>query len=839
MKPLRLVYRRRHPQGTKLLRASFHVLTHDSEEGFVPNAAMPSIILDRGALTVGRTPVHTATFTEDHITWIQQTQDRYTSGHLFIHDGGRSVHGVVYHGSTPMDAVRHDIVGTAVKPVTYKTTITRNTHPATTDPSKLPTEEWEEGLPLTISYELSLGESLPSPKVMLDGEDVTLNTSWSIDSQDRTVLTVELDDEICFIKNQLYKQAVIAFDMYVPLPEGMGKISALCSEPESKEAAEVRFWKAVPVQHQVLFAELPFESIAAHDVLAAPTELTINELMTILPDQSVNDDSNSMLMRNMKWAMGQDDTQREWLSSFFGQKPPVIDEEDQVALVKQSLDWYQSKFAKAYLTQSFQEYAGPNAPSHRLDDALAKKLDSFLKEGLAASKDFNVQHQGIFVDAYIGAKPRLRVYIQNGGEKWAKELYEVLTNSPQFVLMVNRVSGASGDPAKLAPLNNFACLLTALQPSGELARNYYKSVMTGVIVKLVPQTSQNDKDTIMEWLPTAMQEMFRRLANGELPEEIDISKQEAEELYQEYLKHQNEITSSVAELMQAIIASNLIKKVEQMEEGFKEIVQKYPKLAKAAKLFLVIGWIGGLASIITALVKGDWKKMTGVEKGEFVTECVQSVIQGFDAVPILYNGVKSVSVSAFNKLMSKFYSPEHQSEVEGLGEKLTEENQDLIPAVSEELQPLLNTAEGALGEGTLYARLFGESILAGVLKIVGAVAAAAMAGWSLWQLVNDIKARGSVSTIVFDSLIFTANFLSAVCLVADLFVATSFLPILGAALAIAGIFIAFLANFFETPKNPIDDFMVDVGIPFVQGLPSLKSNAAPVRVNLVVSPVLA
>ncbi|WNC12967.1 hypothetical protein [Brevibacillus brevis] len=836
MKIRRLTYQRRNPRFTGQLRASYHILTYQTDEGFVPIESMQTVVLDRGALIVGRTPIHVAKFTEDHITWVQQSEGRYSSGHLYIHDGGQRIHGIVYQGTTHEDAVKHDIFGTVVKPVTYKTTITKRSYPPATSPSTLPADDWQEGLELTISYQLGMGDTLPAPKVLLGGEDITDQTTWKIDHESRTVLSINLDDEACSLADQLYKTASIAFDMYTPVPEGVGTIEALCRDTESLKETTVRFWKASPVQHNVLFAHHSLEPIAAEDVLAQPEELTINELMTILPDQSVNDDSNSMLMRNMKWAMGQDGTQREWLSKFFGQKPPVISEPNQQELVKQSLHWYQSQFAKAYLTKSFQQYDGANKPSHRLDDAQAKKLDVFLKEGLAQSKDFNIQHQGIFVDAYIGAKPRLRAYIQDGGEKWAKELYDVLTNSPQFVLMVNRISGAAGDPNALAPLNNFACLLTALQPSAELARNYYKAVMTGVVVKLVPQTSHSKKETIMQWLPTAMQELLRRLADGELPDEVDISKEEAKEMYEEYIKHQNEIASSLADLLQSVIATTLFKEVEQMEEGFQQIAQKYPKLVKASKLFLVVAWIGGIASIITALVKGSWDKMSDVEKAEFITQCTQTVVQAFDAVPVLYNGTKSLTMATYNKLLDKFFSQEQQTSIGEIGDVVSEADGGFVNAACQQMEEVIAAAEGAeagaVGKGSMFAEFFNNKYLTQSVKALGAVIAAAMAGWSLWQLIDDIKKKGSVSTIVFDSLIFAANFLAAVCLVVDLFVTTSFLPIAGAVLAIAGMVLSVLANFFEEPDNPVDDFMNDVGIPFVDSLPAIQTKAASFHIEV-------
>jgi hypothetical protein len=653
--------------------------------------------------------------------------------------------------------------------------------------------------------------------------------------------------------------------------------------------------------------------------------------MTSLPDDVVNDDANSMLMRNMKWAMGQSGKEKDWLTKFFGETPPVITEQDQIVLVNKSLSWYQDKFAMAYMTQSFNSYDGPNAPSHRLDTTQATNLTEFLKSGLAADKDFNVQHQGIYVDAYIGTKPRLAAYVGDtaaeyvgwaqgsvvfggaapqadidippgttvqtaggivyttqaratlkagttqteavlvaaqdpgqasvvaattlvqfgadqpagistvtnaaattldadcGGMKWAKKLFTTLTTGSQFILMVNRVAGASGDPKALGPVNNFACLLTALDRSGTIASNYFQSVLSGVLIKMVPQVVHRDRDTIMQWLPTTMQELFRRLANGELPNETDISKTEALEIYQEYLKNSADISLATADLLQAIVASGLIKQASAAEQQFATtIAARWPKLAKASRFMLAFGWIGAVSSVIVSLVRGDWTKMTDVERAEFVTNIVQLTVTGFDAVPLIWQGTKYVTLTIWNKLNEWWNKPEVQNDIEMEQLGIADENTPLIQQEAGNINELMEASGGGriLGEGTIFERIFAEGVFTGVLKCIGALAAVAMAGYSLWQLIEDINNHGSVSTIVFDSLIFAANLLAAVCLVADLFIATSCIPIAGAILAIVGIILGVLAGFFVKPDNPVDDWMVDNGIPFAKGLPAPKHVAS-------------
>jgi hypothetical protein len=148
----------------------------------------------------------------------------------------------------------------------------------------------------------------------------------------------------------------------------------------------------------------------------------------------------------------------------------------------------------------------------------------------------------------------------------------------------------------------------------------------------------------------------------------------------------------------------------------------------------------------------------------------------------------------------------------------------MLEATANEMSPLIGS--GGVTSGT-FARIFAEGIVSGVVKILGALAAAAMAAYSLWQLIADIQNNGSISTRVFDGLIFTANLLSAACLVIGLSSSSMFFPIAGAVLAIVGTVLSLIATFEEKPVNPLDNFMQDVGIPFVAALVLPKTDPTP------------
>jgi hypothetical protein len=830
------------------LKSRYHVLSHVQGQGFVENLKLPTIVLDEGTLIIGSVPVPAVKVTADHFTWVQQSPGRYTSGHLYTLHGGLSVQGVVYLGTSPSDATEHAFLGTAVKPCRYTTLVTKKTYDATTDPTKITDADWEAGPALEISYETGLGETKPKSLVKLGGVDLTPQANqdlvtWSVDQKGRTVLGIHADDATCMFYPDLPKLGSLSFDPMSFDPVGWGSISQLCKDSAPLRGS-TKFWKAVPVPRAVLRAAPALETIYLSDVLALTSDspLDLKELVGILPDESVGTESQVMFVRNMKWAMGQDETEKEWLINLLGEEPPIIDEDDQKKLVAAGIGFYRDRFSKAYLASAFQRYVGPNSPEHKLNEKQEKKLKAFLSEGLAKDKDYNNQHQGIFVDAFKKTHPRLKDYINDKSHNWADELYKKLTDGAMFTLMVNRVAGCLGDKTAMTPLNNFACLLTALDATGTKAKDYFNAVVTGVIQQQVPKVLHTNKDDLMQWLPDALLALLRNLAEGGHERE-GISKKQAEEMYQFYLKHSSELTSTVGDLILSLKSGSLIQKAMEFEERAEGIWSSVAGgFAKIGKLFLAIGWVGGCASVIMTFARGikaEWKAMTDPQKAEFVTNIGQIVISAFDAVPVLWNGMTSLmqkgldfARSAWIKLMEQFEEPWYLEMLSEIGSSYAQyyDMADFIFSSSGQTEPLLSKlliaegqeAEEAVVADTMYGRLFGKGIGTGVLKIFGAVVAVAMAGWSLWTLIDDIKKNGSVTTVIFDSLIFAANLLAAACLVVNLFVGGAALPIAGAILALLGVILSFLAGYLEKPANPLDQWMVKYGIPFVDGLEEEK-----------------
>ena len=322
----------------------------------------------------------------------------------------------------------------------------------------------------------------------------------------------------------------------------------------------------------------------------------------------------------------------------------------------------------------------------------------------------------------------------------------------------------------------------------------------------------------MVWLPIALKQLLQQIADGgNLPDLTNISQAEAREMLQEFAKVSTDFSAAVADLFTSITAGSLVQQAGGIEGQFSRIAQKYPKLASTGKLMFVLSWIGALANVGIAVRNGSWEKLSPVQKVQFVTSCVQYVVQAFDAVPMIYRGASALKADGWKAITDAWSAPP-----------------PTLPKTSEpsgeiELQDFrvandMPAAVTQLGKGTFYAKVFGEGILSGAVKLVGSVCAVMMAGLAAWQLYDDISSGASISTDVFDALPFASQLGTSVCVVLDLvFAASSIFPVVGAIIAIVGVLIDIIAGFFEKPVNPVDQWMQDYGLPFASSLPAPTS----------------
>ncbi|MEU1820254.1 hypothetical protein ABZ543_34510 [Streptomyces roseifaciens] len=807
---------------TNLVNARYRLFNHVGDLEFTQNDVVPTVLLNSGTLVLDNLHVQTARFARDHVSWVRRTADHYTSGvlHLNMHKQGLHLYGTITVGATEATAVTYNVVGTSVPTVTYTTRITKKRYPEGQDPTKLPDDAWTDGLPLRVTYEQAVGgDALPMPKVYLDDQAIEEKdaqyVTWRVTENRYTHLDITLDADTCGFLPQLYKNAHLVFDMLDPVPEGAGEVRERCSdEPQGGTGGrqEAYLWRAVPQQpgQQAEAPSLPETSTG--EVFDFAEELSLAELMTLGPDETVNDFTKPLFVRNMKYSMGQDSTQRDWLENLLGERPPAIDDDNERKMVDQGKDFYQKKLAPAYLTKAFQQYSGPHSPERRLDGGQEKVLDDFLKAGLAKEKDFTLQQQGIFEVAYLQAKPRLQAYIADGRDAWAQKLHKALLGTAHFVLTVNALMVTHDTTA----VNHSACMLGTLDTSGKLANDYYQAVMVAAGLKTIPKISHRDAASAELWLPEVLRLILTKIADGDLTE-TGISKEQAREILAELNAHQREMAQQLAQLFQAGVGTTLLQQVRNVENSFSRFAENWPKMAKMGRLLFVAAWAGAVFGLTMSLINGDWTKMSERERIEAITQITQLSLQMFESVPEVWRGAKAMGIKTWRTVLCRGSEEDILELAPAAFQRLTPAGEQWSVRMARTLQGLFKAGSG-IGKGTIFERIFAEGVISGSLKVLGVAASVVMTGLTLWQLISDIRKNGSVSTITFDSLIFAFTLLSTMCLIADLFFAAAALPIAGALLALAGVVISIIAAFKEKPANPLTQWMDNVGIPFVNAL---------------------
>ncbi len=787
---------------------------HTDTKGFEEGHGIDTIRLEQGTLFVDDLPVLEPSLHHEGIAWHQQVQGHFTSGHLAFAQGGTELHGVIYRGTTPEDAVEHHVLATTIQPVAYKTRITKSRVPAGSTP---PASEWTDGLTLAIGYEQGEGDPVPRAVVILDEQDISDQTTWSIDPKtQQTVLVLNLDGDVaCTFDPALYLSGQIAFDIMQPTPTFSGTVSATCADPSGTGAYQwtgVAQTGAAAGGQRAALARGPAPITLTHADLLDSGSLSKAELMGIVPDSHVQEEANAMLVENMKWAMAQDSTEKDWLAQYLGENAPPLSAAEQ-QLVKKSLGWYQGHFAKSYLGWAFANYAGPNAPSVNLGNDQKLKLKYFLQTGLAKDSDFNTQQNGIYLQAFISAKPRLQAYIADGGDKWAQALYDVITSPAQLVLMVNRVYSTGGLKDAMTPANNFATLLSALQQAsnGTLAKQYMEKITAAVLANAAHQTTWSDKDDIMQWLPDFLQQFLDQVAiSGTVPDEAKLAAAQLQQMLQEMGGKIAAVAEELADFVINANGANILQKTQNAETAF---AQKWPRFAKVGQMLFFAGWCMGVMMVVRAFQ--NWKNLSDEDKAKAILSAVQIGLSALDIVPSFISGVKQMGMDGWKKFTdwrNSSSTGDDMIELDELGS-----DGDWIPNGASETSPLLDAASGTIKtEGTLWERFFNGA--SKFVAVIGVAVSAAFAVLSTIDFVNDIRSGKPITQIVFDGIMMVTNIAMTLCLILDLVVASTVFAMAAAVLAVIGVIVALIAMFVIKPENPLDKFMHDTVIPFVEGL---------------------
>ncbi len=795
-------------------RTYFVYVREPGSARLVPDARLRAIVVGADTLQLGDELVHQPAIGRTSVTWHQHTGQSVSSGVLFFAAGGLLCHGTITSG--PPDAtVRSEVFASAVPPSTYATKVTKQRQPVGTDPGSLPPDAWRAGPSLQLGYQLDPSTGFPDPVVRLAGQDFSQLVGLNVNDTDQLELGIAADSEssvICAVDPTLPLTAEAVFALSGKTFSGT--VQATCADPSGTGAylltGEATSSLAVPRPRLVA------RPMAA---LAAAATPSLGELLSLVPDSSVADQSNALMVQCMKWSLGQADPGKGWLHDFWLQGPPALPP-DRIALVKRDLSWYQDQFAVSYLSYGLNDLTGPASPDTHLDAAQAAKLSAYLSSGMGTSESYARQSSGLFQQAYQDAKPRLAAYVADGA-RWAAELLDYAGAGTPLLQMCNRIV-ATNDASSAG---NITALLTMLDPSGAAAAAYQQRLLANLLVKASLQTTVQDEAWTMGWLPDLLEAFADRYAPptpANVRSAADAGSTETEAGGEavdvaKALRQAAEGFGGFTELAKALLQCYMQYKglplAKQGEAAAEAFEKAYPKYGTAAKILFIVSWGVGLLSVITALI--NFSDLSGTQRAGAITKVISLVNDGVEFGLKLFK--PAPTVSDWVALQEFTAQPSSLNTVSSIGTGLAGEEFEEIALT--ETTALFDKSTGAVNpEGTTWVKVFSGAEK--VVAWIGVAIAAVSTVLSFIDFINDIR-KGHVPQAVLDGILTAANAAMTVSLVVGIALESLAATFAASVFAVIGLVITIIEMFLPEPKEPTpaESFMTKVAIPFVDALP--------------------
>lgn len=835
-----------------LIDRSYYVSAESEDRPLTVGHGIKKLRFFRGHFFIDNIHVVAPRYISDFVSWRQLTKDHYTSGHLHFTLNGALLTGTIALGTTKANAVTYHVLASyfpfvtpkefaaptataatdAAQPLTFNTKMTKARYaPGTAiDFDKIPPEDVQTGT-LTLGYDLVQQAIVCEIHQDDDFSEAPWMLGYSIPKNGTQANQMQLDllDDYssCDLgaSGSTPSKASITITM-LSTTTFVGAVMTTCGDPgangkpyDKDTNPNVFIWQGSVPSNQVTATVPSKTALLTSAALLTDSSLDVNVLAGLIPNNTVEDNitslSNEMLVENMKWAIAQDPTKAGWLTLFYTENPPALDD-NRKALINRSLDWYQNHYAKAQLGWQTVNYAGTNQPTTQLSDDKKLQLKYYLQTGIGTDPDFNTQQAGIYTEAYILSIPTLQTYLNDtvldaqgrtGGEKWAQALYDqVYLPNMSVAIMAYKLSSDA------TPIHQKCSLLTVLQPSGKLAQQYFESVIKAQLNVSSESTDFTNKDLLMEWLPDWLNQFLTTAAANpsSIPEAGQIVVQEMNVFLQQQGGDTTKVATAMVDILTNAPSSTIWSACLGAETSWKA---KYPAVSNVGKAFFIMAWSYGISQIVTAFA--NWQKLTDEDKGKLITATVASAVQTIQMVPEIIYGIKEAGqtvISAYRK-----WSASNTAIVDDVGGSIAK---DWVQVGMDETTPLVDaTTKTVTTEGTLWARVFSSKVIQVLLKGVAIIVAVAIAIFSFIDFANDLQSGQPITRTVLDGFMAATNAVVAVAVVFEVVLSSVIASVVGTVFAILGAIISIIEMFVVKPANPLETFMSQVVVPFVDGLP--------------------
>jgi hypothetical protein len=768
-----------------------------------PHARGPSlqrIELRRGTLIVDGVRIRDPRFGRDSVSWNGHAGGGFSAGRLRYSHSGRTLRGMMTRGETAATAIVYEVFLGTLPPTNYSTTITIARQPAGTDPSTVPAGGWTAGLQLQLGYQQTSGQPLPTAIVNLDSQPVTDHVALETTTDDLLQILftgASASTVLCTFDPSLYLTANIVFSTFGD--RFAGTVSATCADTSGSGAY---LWSG-----QASDADALACTALSGELLPMPEDdddpLSLTELLSLVPDDTVATAAYSMLVENMKWAIAQSPDESAWLTDFFVEAPPALTQ-PRIDLINQDLTWYQQEFAKAYLSWALNNLTGPGAPTVPLTAGQSARVEHYLRTGIALEPSYVRQMNGVYTAALLSVQPRLQDYLDAGGPAWAATLLSAITTPDQLSGAVNRVF----DLSEIDPVNNLTTLLQLLDPSGASATTYAETILTRILIDTVARTSVTDPTFAASWLTVALQSFAEAFGGDEDPDVAAAAAavQAAAQQLGGYGAVAAELAASMAAGGESLIA--------QAEAGAAAFAAAHADLAATSNVVLLVTWAGGLANVSSAF---SGAVITPEQQAKMIATAVKLAVKAVKAgISLLQSKLTLDDWNAFTDWFSG------GDALAGSQDVLTQAGgSQWARSGTTSIAELFDAENGAVdAEGTLWTSICRSATA--VVSAIGLAAAAVSAVLATIQFVNDLESGQPVSKDAMDGILAATSAAGVVCTVLDLTMSLAVFGLAASVLAGVGVIVFIVSLFMPAPAtpDPVDQFMSGVAVPFADSLPA-------------------
>lgn len=432
----------------------------------------------------------------------------------------------------------------------------------------------------------------------------------------------------------------------------------------------------------------------------------------------------------------------------------------------------------------------------------------------------------IYAQAAYDSSAALAAYMTSADDAaaWAGKLYDYITARARLIQVKVEIIGASNT----ATYNNYNNLLFALDPSGARAVDYHAQVYALSLMTAVEQATP-DASVNADVLALVMPDILRKAITAWInlpqdPTEGEIARQAMAAELSAAVDLADGMTDLCSALIQAFEASRIFNLASSSVALYNNLNASTsvwgPRLAKFATGICALAGVS-----FAAIGYLNWTTLSDEEKVTLVATTVRWVAEMTEKVPNLLGAASGGANAGARALVSGL---EEYSTDPALARVTAQFFADAAGVDLEASEVLLNdtVTQIAKRESVAMAKLVGK-----VLVGIGLFAGAVIAGVNIYRFVKDlVDGNGSVETI-FDGIQAFTTTAGLICEAVALAVESALAAALAVSFAILGVIAAIVYVFWQKdqppPDTPVQTYIKNTILPYVQTLLDNPATAAP------------